>query len=145
MSSYVQIYRDAFERLKEGKAKNIEFKKGQRVTINAVAREAGKAAGSLRKNRGDGYAALCEEIEAYEPPKTTEASRSRSRLENVLAENERLKEQNNALKSRYQSLLYLNYELAKKLDENGIKPVSLGVVRDIKTLDETGMMRNTDL
>ncbi len=144
VSGYVQIYIDAFNRLKEGKAINIEFKKGQQISNNTVAREAGKAVGSLRRNRGEGYAALCDEIEAYEPPRTSVASRSMSRLENVLAENGLLKEQNSALKSRYQSLLYLNYELTKKLEMEGVKPPAMGVVRNIKTVDDNGLNNDSD-
>jgi regulator of replication initiation timing len=111
-------YRSAFERLKMGKSINISHKKGDSISLNAVAKEAGKASGSLRKSRGKGYSDLCDEINSYLPRKTTQKSRISSRLSFLIEENRRLKEQNNILKSRYHSVLFSNYQLRQQLSES---------------------------
>jgi hypothetical protein len=112
-------YKAALERLKNGKPENVP--KGSAINNDTVAQEAGRSRGSIRNRPG--WESLIEEIKQAGISTTVRRSKlsesdqiSRLKKKLVLLERE-----NDAIKSRYLSLLQLNYEMARKLRKAGVE------------------------
>ena len=122
VSQAIIEYRQALERIKANAT--IRIPKGSKATNDNVALEAGRKKGSVRPSLSDEMSELCAEIKAVSKAlsKKIKANRPavpRAAIETRDAEIEALKRENDQLRSRYMSLLYLNYELTQKLMDSG--------------------------
>jgi len=130
-------YFNALQRLQQGKPERVE--KGSPINKDNVAREAGRARGSIRNRPG--FEKLITAIE--------DAQKKKSKRRSMLSGNERvhrlnekldkLVQENNRLKSRYMSLLYLNLEMAKKLRAAGVDSPTLGPVVNLEIDDHADL------
>ncbi|WP_328189613.1 hypothetical protein [Marinobacter sp. OP 3.4] len=133
-SKALSEYFGALQRLKQGEPERI--KKGSLINKDNVAREAGRARGSIRNRPG--FESLLEAIENAQKQSSRRRSSltEKERIKSLNEKMQRLKDENNRVKARYMSLLYLNFEMAKKLRNAGIDVPQLGTVMDIKIEDE---------
>jgi chromatin segregation and condensation protein Rec8/ScpA/Scc1 (kleisin family) len=90
-----KAFREAFERLKAGKAGLLP--RGSRVSQNNVAKEAGCTPSALRKER---FPELVAEIQRYVDQKPDEASSTREKLDQAKSRNRTLAERQGALLRR---------------------------------------------
>lgn len=127
-------YYDALQRLQQGKPERVE--KGSPINKDNVAREAGRARGSIRNRSG--FEPLIEAIENAQKQSSRRRSSlsERERIDRLNENIQRLTEENNRLKARYMSLLYLNLEMSKKLSAAGVDVPQLGPVVDLKIEDQ---------
>jgi len=132
--SAVDEYYASLKRLKENKPQRVP--KGTAINQDTVALEAGKKRGSIRKRPG--FDQLIADIkEASESKaKRTPARIASEQAANKDAEIERLKQENETLKTRYMSLLYQNYEMANLIQKHKIKIPKFGSARSISILEE---------
>lgn len=126
-------YFDALQRLQQGKTERIE--KGSPINKDNVAKEAGRARGSIRDRPG--FEDLLTAIESAQKQRSRRRSalNERERIHRLNEKIDRLEHENNILKSRYMSLLYLNLEMSKKLRDAGIDIPTLGRVVDLEIDD----------
>jgi len=131
MSEAIKAYYMALERLKKNKPETVP--KGTAINKDTVAMEAGKKRGSIRKRPG--FDQLIASIEAAGEQKTKRTVKRNvgDRINRMQAEIDALKAENNIIKGRYMSLLFLNLEMANKLKNSGIDIPKYGSVTDIKT------------
>ena len=132
-SKALSEYFAALNRLEQGKPERIS--KGSAINKDNVAREAGRARGSIRNRPG--FQSLIEAIEAAQKnfSKRRSIPDDKDRIERLKENIENLKKENNVVKARYMSLLYLNYEMAKKLRSAGVEVPQLGPVVDFEIED----------
>ena len=132
-SQAVSEYLAALERIKQNKPINIA--KGSPINKDNVAKEAGRARGSIRNRPG--FEPLLNAIE--EAQKATTERRSaiddKQRVKNKNTEIEMLKRENEKLKARYMSLLFLNYEMSNRLKKAGIEQPHIGEIISLE-IDE---------
>ncbi len=126
-------YFDALQRLQQGKPERIE--KGSPINKDNVAREAGRARGSIRNRPG--FEDLLDAIESSQKQRSRRRSslNEKERIHRLNEKIDRLEQENNRLKSRYMSLLYLNLEMSKKLRAAGVDTPTLGPVVDLEIDD----------
>jgi len=129
-SKAVQEYFYALDRLKSNQP--IRLSKGTPINRDTVALEAGRTRGSIRLRPG-----LERLIEAIESASKESFKQRRKRvsegdLASKLAEVQELKRENEILKSRYMSLLYINYQLSCELRTLGGAPPAVGNVVEIE-------------
>ena len=132
MSEAVRLYYAALERLKQNKPTNVE--KGTAINKDTVALEAGKKRGSIRKRPG--FDQLIEEIESA-GQSISKRRTNKGAAERVLEMNKTLADleaENDMLKARYMSLLYLNYEMANQMRKHNLDVPKYGQVVDF-TID----------
>lgn len=131
-SQAIANYFYALERLKANKPDRVP--KGTPINRDTVAMEAGRTRGSIRARPG-----LDSLIEAIDAASETKEQRSKREPEQKLAAREaevaKLKRENDILKARYMSLLYLNYEMTNQLKALGEKLPSMGKVVEINIRD----------
>lgn len=120
----VSEYFAALERLKQNKPKRIP--RGSAINKDNVAKEAGRARGSVRNRPG--FESLLKAIEdaQFASTKGRTLLDDKQRIERRNAKIEVLMQENEKLKARYMSLLFLNYEMAQKLRKAGIEHPQLG-------------------
>lgn len=124
MSEAIKSYYAALERLKQNKPKNV--KKDTAINKDTVALEAGKKRGSIRNRSG--FEDLIADIRvAAEGCKKRSHRRDDSdRLKDAQKQIQMLKKENDILKSRYMSLLFLNYEFVTQMRKAGLDTPSFG-------------------
>lgn len=119
-------YYAALNRLKQNKPERVE--KGSPINKDTVALEAGNKRGAIR-NRPE-FARLIDSIreaKSGERTKTTKTpNRHKRRAATLAAKVKVTSADKDMAQSRYMSLLYLNYQLAKKLSDNNIEPPQFG-------------------
>ena len=110
--------------------------KGQQGPAWASKGQHGRARGSIRNRPG--FESLLEAIENAQKQSSRRRSSltEKERIESLNKKIQSLKNENNRVKARYMSLLYLNFEMAKKLRNAGIDVPQLGPVMDLKIEDE---------
>lgn len=135
MSKAIRNYFDALERLKANKPQRVA--KGTPINRDTVATEAGRTRGSIRPRAG--LEELIEAIDSATLAKHKQRSKRDpdKKLAAREAEIEALKSENDILKTRYMSLLYLNYEMASKLKGLEEKLPTMGRVIEIDIYDST--------
>lgn len=126
-------YFDALQRLQQGKPERIE--KGSPINKDNVAKEAGRARGSIRDRPGFEDLLTAIETAQKQQPRRRSSLNEKERIHRLNEKLYRLEQENNRLKSRYMSLLYLNLEMAKKLHAAGIDTPTLGRVVDLEIED----------
>lgn len=129
MSEAVRLYYAALERLKQNKPTNVE--KGTAVNKDTVALEAGKKRGSIRKRPG--FEQLIKDIELAGQSGRKRRT-NKGAAERVLEMTETLaalEAENDMLKARYMSLLYLNYEMANQMRKHNLDVPKFGQVIDL--------------
>lgn len=132
MSDTVQVsetlkdYFDALERLKSGKPINVP--KSLKISLDAVALEAGRNKGAIKKSRAI-YADLITEINKVIAEKKAE-SPEKSKIASLRAEVADLNKALEKALGREISLLYENYELKKQLNQlNGLAVLPLRPIK----------------
>ncbi|KZZ46920.1 hypothetical protein A3759_06145 [Thalassolituus sp. HI0120] len=127
----IDNYYAALNRLKQNKPERLE--KGTPINKDTVALEAGNKRGAIR-NRPE-FTQLIKDIEkimAGERTRTGKApNRYRRRAENLDAKLKTIVTDKDMAQSRYMSLLYLNYQLSRKLRDSGIEPPQFGTAMDV--------------
>lgn len=112
MSSPLDEYFDALERLKAGQP--LRVARGTRITNDAVALEAGRGKGSIKKSRPM-FRALLDAIDHAAAGQTTPALAARHKLEKAKDSANAYREQLEAALAREVSLLRELYALKKEL------------------------------
>lgn len=130
----VSAYFAALERLKQNKPERIP--KGSPINKDTVAKEAGRARGSIRSRPG--FERLVKAIEEAQStsPKRRGALNDEERLKKARIAFDDLKVEHEKLKARYMSLLFLNYEMARKLRDAGIESPKFGFAVELQ-IDES--------
>jgi DNA invertase Pin-like site-specific DNA recombinase len=134
MSRAIESYYAALERLKQSRPAVVP--KGTAINKDTVAMEAGKKRGTIRNRPG--FEQLIADIDAAGEV----SQRRRSRKDDSLKLKEAqeliisLQSENNMLKARYMSLLYLNYELANKLKAKGLDAPKFGEVVNFTVISD---------
>lgn len=125
----VHEYYAALRRLVNDKPSIVP--KGSPINKTTVALEAGRTRGSIR-NR-EGFQQLIKDIKiaGSESPKKRSSPDSSNSLLEAKTEIDRLKQENNTLKSRYMSLLYLNLEMSREMVKYNLRVPKFGGVTDI--------------
>lgn len=127
----IDNYYAALNRLKQNKPERVE--KGTPVNKDTVALEAGNKRGAIR-NRPEFTQLIndIEEVASGERTKTTKApNRHKRKAETLEAKMKITSIDKDMAQSRYMSLLYLNYQLARKLRENDIEPPQFSTALNI--------------
>ena len=129
----VSAYFSALERLKQNKPERIP--KESPINKDTVAKEAGRARGSLRSRPG--FERLLSAIEEAQSasPKRRGTLNDKERIEKARSAIDSLKVEHEKLKARYMSLLFLNYEMARKLRDAGIESPKFGFAVELQ-IDE---------
>jgi len=107
-------YFDALERLKKGIS--IHVRKGVKITNDAVALEAGRKKGSIKKSR-DSFADLIDAINIAATEQLKSSANDENKLANARAKAEQYRIELEAALAREISLLYELYELKKQLSK----------------------------
>lgn len=128
ISKTVKEYFAALERLKQNKPQVVE--KGSQINNDTVALEAGRKRGSIRNRPG--FAELIAEIETTGAEPRSEARKRICINPKQTAEIEMLKRDLDIARSRYMSLLYLNFEMAKRIVKLGGEVPKFGGVSNIE-------------
>lgn len=125
----VKVYEDAFNRIVSNCPLVVPV--NSEITLDNVAREAGRKKGSLRARPG--YESLIEKIKAAHQPrakseapdqKPDEGDRLKVKIDELMNENE-------ILRSKYLNLLHLNAQLFSKLHSSDIDSLE----SDIRVVD----------
>jgi hypothetical protein len=123
-------YYAALSRLKQNKPERVE--KGSPINKDTVALEAGNKRGAIR-NRPE-FTRLIDSINEATSGERTKTSktpnRHKRRAVTLAAKVKVTSADKDMAQSRYMSLLYLNYQLAKKLSDNNIDPPQFGTTFD---------------
>lgn len=120
----VSAYFAALVRLKQNKPEKVP--KGTPVNKDTVAIEAGRARGSIRNRPGfERLLAAIEEAQSASPRRRGTLN-DKERIEKARSAINELKIEHEKLKARYMSLLFLNYEMARKLRDAGIASPKFG-------------------
>jgi hypothetical protein len=129
----VLAYFAALERLKQNKPERVP--KGGVINKDTVAIEAGRARGSIRSRPG--FKRLLAAIEEAQgaSPKRRGTLNDKARIEKARSAMDDLKIEHEKLKARYMSLLFLNYEMARKLRDAGIESPKFGFAVELQ-IDE---------
>lgn len=127
-------YYDALQRLQQGKPERVQ--KGSPINKDNVAREAGRARGSIRNRPGFEPLIAAIDNAQKQSSKRRSSLSERERIDRLNENIKRLAEENNRLKARYMSLLYLNLEMSKKLSAAGVDVPQFGPVVDLKIEDQ---------
>ncbi len=126
----INNYYAALNRLKQNKPERVE--KGSQINKDTVALEAGNKRGAIR-NRPE-FTRLIEVINEAANGERTKTSktpnRHKRRAETLSVKVKVTSADKDMAQSRYMSLLYLNYQLAKKLSDNNIDPPQFGTTFD---------------
>ena len=134
MSEAIHSYYAALERLKQGKP--IVVPKGTAINKDTVAMEASKKRGSIRNRKGFEQLIVdietAGEIKKHRRTRKDDSEKLRAAQEVIRS----LQAENNTLKARYMSLLYLNYELTSKLKASGLPIPKFGGVVDFTVITD---------
>lgn len=112
MSSSLTEYFDALERLKSNKP--VRIAKGVRITNDAVALEAGRGKGSIKKSRAV-FADLIQAIDDASEAQTQSVTTDKDKLDKAKLSSAQYRQQLDAALAREVSLLYEVYALKKQL------------------------------
>jgi hypothetical protein len=112
MSDTLGEYYDALERLVKGRC--IRVPNGSKISNDAVALEAGRSKGSIKKSRAV-FADLIAAIRAAAERAAKERNPDKERLARAKDSETELQQKLDAALAREASLLFENYELKKKL------------------------------
>ncbi|WP_322050652.1 hypothetical protein [Paraburkholderia bannensis] len=112
MSDALSAYFEALERLAKGKC--IRVASGTKISNDAVALEAGRSKGSIKKSRAI-FADLIVAIRAAAERAAKERNPDKERLQQSKVAAKQLQEQLDAALAREASLVFENYELKKRL------------------------------
>lgn len=107
-------YFDALERIKKGST--IHVRKGEKITNDAVAIEAGRKKGSIKKSR-DSFADLIKAINIAATEQLKNSTNNEDKLANARAKAEQYRTELDAALAREISLLCELYELKKQLSK----------------------------
>lgn len=128
-------YEAALSRLKANKPNEVP--KGTAINKDSVALEAGKKRGSIRNRPGFEQLIADIELAGKNKAKRTNKKTTSDQIASREIEIEKLKKENEILKTRYMSLLYQNYELANLIQKSGLKVPKLGRAQSISIMDES--------